>query len=178
MEIILRTWVEHLGERGDIVKVADGYARNYLLPRKMALLATTGNRKHVEREHQRMETHEAEEKAKAEAIAARMSAVALEFTRRVGDTEQLYGSVTSSDIAEALAEKGFDIDRRKLVLPDPIKALGQHQVPLKVHRAVTVALTVRVLRQGGERLPAQAVREGEAAAAPEETGSDPAGAAE
>jgi large subunit ribosomal protein L9 len=177
MEIILRTWVEHLGERGDIVKVADGYARNYLLPRKLALPATAGNRKHVERERQQMESREAEEKAQAEAIAARLATVDLEFTRRVGDTEQLYGSVTASDIAEALAEKGFDIDRRKLVLPDPLKALGDHPVPLKVHRAVTVTLTVKVLRQGGEPLPAEAPAEG-AAAAPGETGSDPADAAE
>jgi large subunit ribosomal protein L9 len=150
MEVILRTYVEHLGERGELVKVADGYARNYLLPRKLALLATEGNRKRVERERERMEAHEAEEKAQAEAIAARLGDLSIEFTRRVGDTEQLYGSVTSSDIAQFLKEQGFEIDRRKLVLPDPIKALGEHEVPLKLHRAVTVGLKVRVRRQGGE----------------------------
>ena len=178
MEVILRAWVEHLGERGDIVKVADGYARNYLLPRKLALPATTGNRKHVERERQQVEAREAEEKAQAEAIAARLESVELEFTRRVGDTEQLYGSVTAVDIAEALREKGFDIDRRKLVLPDPLKTLGAHAVPLKVHRAVTVALTVTVLRQGGEPLPAETTADDGAAAAAEETESGPADAAE
>ena len=176
MEIILRTWVEHLGERGDIVKVADGYARNYLLPRKLALPATAGNRKHVERERQQMEAHEAEERAKAEAVAARIEAVDLEFTRRVGDTEQLYGSVTAADIAEALREKGFDIDRRKLVLPDPLKTLGDHRVPLRVHRAVSVTLTVKVRRQGGEPLAAAAAPEAPEAAG--ETESGPADAAE
>ncbi len=154
MDVILRTYVSHLGERGDLVKVADGYARNYLLPRKLALPATEGNRKRVERERKLMEERETEEKAQAEAIAARLTALELEFTRRVGDTEQLYGSVTGVDIAGLLKEKGFEIDRRKLVLPDPIKALGTHEVPLKLHRAVTVALKVQVLRQGGEAEPA------------------------
>jgi large subunit ribosomal protein L9 len=178
MEVILRTWVEHLGERGDVVKVADGYARNYLLPRKLALPATVGNRKHVERERQRVETHEAEETAQAEALAARLKAAELAFTRRVGDTEQLYGSVTAADIAEALRQKGFDIDRRKLVLPDPLKTLGAHEVPLKVHRAVTVALTVTVSRQGGEPPRAEAPAEGAAVTAPGGTESGQADAAE
>jgi len=168
MEVILRTYVEHLGERGELVKVADGYARNYLLPRKLALPATDGNRKRVERERAIMEAHEAEEKSKAEAVAARLGNLSIEFTRRVGDTEQLYGSVTSSDIAQFLKEQGFEIDRRKLVLPDPIKALGEHAVPLKLHRAVTVGLKVRVLRQGGEpeapvETPAEAPAEDAAA---------------
>ena len=154
MEIILRTYVEHLGERSEIVKVADGYARNYLLPRKMALPATEGNRRHIERERKLVEAREADEQAQAEAVAAQLSAVAIEFTRRVGETEQLYGSVTSVDIAELLKERGFEIDRRKLVLPDPIKMLGQHEVPLKLHRAVTVVLKVRVRREGGEPVAA------------------------
>jgi large subunit ribosomal protein L9 len=149
MEVILRAHVDNLGRRGDIVKVADGYARNYLLPRKLALLATDGNRKHVERERKIMETREAEEKGQAEAIAARLASVEIAIQRRVGDTEQLYGSVTAADIAEYLKGKGFDIDRRKLILPEPLKTLGSHKVPLKLHREVTVPLTVQVVREGG-----------------------------
>ena len=150
MEVILREHVDNLGRRGDIVKVADGYARNYLLPRKLALPATDGNRKHVERERKIMETREAEEKSQAEAIAARLASVEITIARRVGDTEQLYGSVTAADIAEYLKGKGFDVDRRKLILPEPIKTLGSHNVPLKLHREVTVPLTVQVVREGSE----------------------------
>jgi large subunit ribosomal protein L9 len=151
MEVILREHVDNLGRRGDIVKVADGYARNYLLPRKLALPATDGNRKHVERERKIMETREAEEKSQAEAIAARLASVEIAIARRVGDTEQLYGSVTAADIAEYLKGKGFDVDRRKLILPEPIKTLGSHNVPLKLHREVTVPLTVQVVREGAEQ---------------------------
>jgi len=150
MEVILREHVDNLGRRGDIVKVAAGYARNYLLPRKLALLATDGNRKHVERERKIMETREAEEKSQAEAIATRLASVEIAIARRVGDTEQLYGSVTAVDIAEYLKGKGFEVDRRKLILPEPIKTLGSHNVPLKLHREVTVPLTVRVVREGAE----------------------------
>ena len=114
MEVILREYVENLGKRGEVVKVADGYARNYLLPRKLALPATDGNKKHVERERKIMETREADEKSQAEALAARLAAIDIGIARRVGDTEQLYGSVTAADIAEFLKAKGFEIDRRKL----------------------------------------------------------------
>ena len=130
MEVILRDHVEKLGKRGEIVKVSDGYARNYLLPRKLALPATEGNRKHVERERKIMETREAEEKSQAEAIASRLLTVDITIARRVGDTEQLYGSVTATDISDFLKTKGFEIDRRKLILPEPIKTLGEHDVPL------------------------------------------------
>jgi large subunit ribosomal protein L9 len=150
MEVILRQHVENLGERGQIVKVADGYARNYLLPRKLALPATAGNKKHVERERRIVETREAEEKGQAEAIAARLSAVDITIARRVGDTEQLYGSVTAADIADYLKGKGFEVDRRKLLLADPIKSIGSHTVPLKLHREVTVPLTVKVVKEGGQ----------------------------
>ena len=149
MEVILRDHVEKLGKRGEIVKVSDGYARNYLLPRKLALPATEGNRKHVERERKIMETREAEEKSQAEAIASRLATIDITIARRVGDTEQLYGSVTATDIAEFLKTKGFEIDRRKLILPEPIKAIGEHTVPLKLHREVTVPLKVRVVKEGG-----------------------------
>src|SRR3982750_592515 len=112
MEIILRAHVENLGDRGEIVKVADGYARNYLLPRKLALLATAGNKKQVERERVKFDAKEGEERKVAEALAARLTSAEVVIARRVGETEALYGSVTSSDIADALAAKGFEIDRR------------------------------------------------------------------
>jgi large subunit ribosomal protein L9 len=150
MEVILRQHVDNLGERGQIVKVADGYARNYLLPRKLALPASEGNKRHVERERKIMETREAEEKGQAEAIASRLSAVEITIARRVGDTEQLYGSVTAADIAEYLKAKGFEVDRRKLVLADPIKTIGEHNVPLKLHRNVTVPLKVKVVKEGAD----------------------------
>ena len=148
MEVILREHVDNLGERGQIVKVADGYARNYLLPRKLALPATDGNRRHVERERKIVEAREANEKAQAEAIAARLASVDITIARRVGETDQLYGSVTSADIVDFLKEKGFEIDRRKLILPEPIKAIGDHDVPLKLHREVTVPLKVHVVKEG------------------------------
>jgi large subunit ribosomal protein L9 len=149
MEVILREHVDNLGRRGEIVKVAAGYARNFLLPRKLALLATEGNKRHIERERRIVDVREAEEKAQAEAVAARMAAVLVSIGRRVGDTGQLYGSVTAADVAEFLLAKGFEIDRRRLILPEPIKALGEHEVPLKLHREVTVTLRVRVVKEGG-----------------------------
>ena len=148
MEVILRQHVDNLGRRGEIVKVADGYARNYLLPRKLALLATAGNKQHVERERKILEVREAEERGQAQAVATRLAAVTISIARRVGDTEQLYGSVTASDIADFLREKGFEIDRRKLILPEPIKAIGEFDVPLKLHREVTVPLKVHVVKEG------------------------------
>ena len=148
MEVILREHVDNLGKRGEIVKVADGFARNYLLPRKLALPATAGNRKHVERERKIMETREAEEKAAAEAVSTRLATVDISIARRVGDTEQLYGSVTAADIVEFLKAKGFEVDRRKLILPEPLKALGEFDVPLKLHREVTVPLKVKVVKEG------------------------------
>jgi large subunit ribosomal protein L9 len=113
MEVILREHVENLGQRGDVVKVANGYARNYLLPRKLALTVTEGNRKQIERERKVAETREAEERHSAEAIATRLADVVVTIQRRVGETEALYGSVTSADIAESLAAKGFEIERRR-----------------------------------------------------------------
>jgi len=149
MEVILRQYVEHLGKRGDVVKVAAGYARNYLLPRKLALPATDGNKRHVERERKIMEVREADEKSQAAGIASRLEAIEVVIARRVGETEQLYGSVTSGDIAEYLKAKGFEIDRRKLILPEAIKTIGTHSVPLKLHRDVTVPLKVQVVKEGG-----------------------------
>lgn len=150
MEVILRQHVENLGDRGQIVKVADGYARNFLLPRKLALPVTEGNKRHVERERKLVEQREAEDRGQAEGLAARLSEIEIAIARRVGDTEQLYGSVTAGDIAEFIKGKGFDVDRRKLILPEPLKALGEFDVPLKLHRQVTVTLKVKVVREGGE----------------------------
>ena len=148
MEVILREHVDNLGRRGEIVKVADGYARNYLLPRKLALVATDGNRKQVERERSKFEAKEGEERKVAEAIVERMANVEVTIKRKVGDTEVLYGSVTTADIAEALAAKGFNVDRRKLQLHEPIKKVGDVDVPLKLHRDVTTTVKVRVVPEG------------------------------
>jgi large subunit ribosomal protein L9 len=156
MEVILREHVDNLGNRGEIVKVADGYARNYLLPRKLALLATAGNKKHVERERKIVETREAEEKGQAEGIASRLNAIDITIARRTGDTDQLYGSVTSADIADYLKAKGFEVDRRKLILPEAIKAIGAYTVPLKLHRDVTVSLAVKIVKEGSSASAAAA----------------------
>jgi large subunit ribosomal protein L9 len=146
MEVILRDHVEHLGRRGEIVKVADGYARNFLLPRNLALPATEGNKKRIERERKLLEVREAEDRQAAEAIAMRLTALELTVPRKVGENDQLYGSVTNADIAEMLSEKGFELDRRKILLPDPIKALGETTVPVKLHRDVTAQLKIVVTK--------------------------------
>jgi large subunit ribosomal protein L9 len=151
MEVILRTHVDNLGRRGEVVKVADGYARNYLLPRKLALLVTEGNKKQIERERAKFDALEAEEKKVASAIAERLAGVEIEIARKVGETEALYGSVTSSDIAEALRAKGFDIDRKKLGLHEPIKKIGDVDVPVKLHRDVTTNVKVRVVAEKTEK---------------------------
>jgi len=151
MEVILREHVDNLGQRGEIVKVADGYARNYLLPRKLALLATDGNKKQIERERAKFEVKEAEEKKIAEALAARMSGLEIVIARRVGETDALYGSVTSADIAETMAARGFDIDRRKLQLPEPIKRISEVDVPVKLYRDVIATVKVKVVAEGAAR---------------------------
>ena len=148
MEVILRDHVENVGKRGEVVKVADGYARNYLLPRKLALRATPGNMKQIARERVKLDAVEAEEKGAAEAIAAKMAGVEVKITRKVGETEALYGSVTTADIAEALGKLGFETDKRKLGLREPIKKLGEYTVPLRLHREVTVSVPVKVLAEG------------------------------
>ena len=148
MEVILREHVDHLGNRGEIVKVADGYARNYLLPRKLALLANDGNRKQIERERGKFEAKEADEKKVAEAVAARVSAVEISVARKVGENEVLFGSVTSADVAEALAAKGVEVDRRKIQLADPIKKLGEFDIPIKLQREVTVTIKLKVVAEG------------------------------
>jgi large subunit ribosomal protein L9 len=149
MEVILREHIDNLGRRGEVVKVADGYARNYLLPRKLALLATEGNKKQIERERVKFEARETEEQKVAQAVAERLSTIEIVIARKVGETDALYGSVTSADISDSLAAKGFDIERRKLHLPEPIKKIGEIDVPIKLHREVTASVKVKVVAEGG-----------------------------
>jgi large subunit ribosomal protein L9 len=145
IEVILKEHVEHLGQRGEIVKVADGYARNYLLPRKLALAVTDENKRQIQRERAIAEAREADERIQAQALASRITAIELAIARRVGENDTLYGSVTSADIAEALAARDLPIDRRKIQLAEPLKSLGEHPVPVKLHRDVTVQLKVVVV---------------------------------
>jgi len=156
IEVILKDHVEHLGRRGEIVKVADGYARNYLLPRKLALAVTESNRRQIDAERKRAEAVEAEETQAAEALAARLSAAECVVARKVGESETLYGSVTSADIADALGAQQFEIDKRKIQLPEPIKALGEFDVPIRLHRAVTATVKVRVVSDEPGELAARA----------------------
>ena len=148
MEVILRAHVDHLGNRGEVVKVADGYARNYLLPRKLALPVTDGNKKQIERERVKLDAQEAHEKTAAEAVSSKMADLKVVISRKVGDTDALFGSVTSADIAEALGKLGFETDKRKLGLREPIKKLGSYTVPLRLHREVVVDIPVKVVGEG------------------------------
>ena len=145
IEVILKEHVEHLGQRGEIVKVADGYARNYLVPRKLALAVTAENKRQIERDRAKADAREAEELSVAQALASRIEAAEISIARRVGDQQALYGSVTSADIADALAARELTIDRRKIQLSDPIKTLGEHTVPVKLHRQLTVNVKVKVV---------------------------------
>jgi large subunit ribosomal protein L9 len=145
IEVILKEHVESLGRRGEIVKVADGYARNFLFPRKLALAVTAENKKQIERERAKAEARDAEELTIAQALAARLEAVEVAIARRVGENETLYGSVTSADVAEALAARSLTVDRRRIHLPDPLKTLGDHAVPVKLHRDVTAQVKVKVV---------------------------------
>jgi large subunit ribosomal protein L9 len=148
IEVILKEHVEHLGRRGEIVKVADGYARNFLFPRKLALAVTDENKRQIERERAKAEAREAEEVQIAQALATRLEAVELAIARRVGENETLYGSVTASDIDEALAARELGVDRRKIQLSEPLKTLGEHVVPVKLHREVTADVKVKVVAAG------------------------------
>jgi large subunit ribosomal protein L9 len=147
MEVILREHVDNLGRRGDVVKVAEGYARNYLLPRKLALPVTANNKRQIDRERKLAEARDLEEKGAAEAIATRLTQLEIEIPRRVGEHDTLYGSVTTADIAQALKDKGFDIDKRKVVLAEPLKSLGESTIPVKIHRDVTAQVKVKVVPQ-------------------------------
>ena len=147
MEVILREHIDNLGRRGEVVKVAAGYARNFLLPRKLALVVTEANKQQIERERKVAEVRDAQEHSAAEAYSQRLEQLEIEIARRVGENDVMYGSVTSADIAHALEAKGFELDKRKIQLVDPIKALGQVEVPVKVHRDVTARVRVKVVAQ-------------------------------
>lgn len=147
MDVILRDHVDNLGRRGEVVKVAPGYARNFLLPRKLALPVTESNRRLIDRERKIADTREAEQRQQAEAVAARLAGLELSIARRVGETEQLYGSVTSADLAEALAAKGFEVDKRRIQLDEPLKTLGEFTIHVKLHRDVIAQLRVQVVKE-------------------------------
>jgi large subunit ribosomal protein L9 len=149
--VLLREDIDDLGARGEIVRVKAGYARNYLLPRKLAVQATASNVKQIEQERGALLKKEAKEKGTAEEQAAKMKSLRLNFTRKVGDHGILYGSVTSMDIAEALKAQGYEIDRRRITLRDAIKETGEFAVPVRLHREVTVDIPVEVTAEGGAK---------------------------
>ena len=145
MQIILQEDVEKLGDRGQVVEVKAGYARNFLLPRKLAIEATAGNMKRLEKMRAAFAKKEAVERGDADKLAELLNSVSVEIARKSGENDQLFGSVTSADVAEALAAQGYTIDKRKIVLDNPIKLIGEYQVPIKLHRNVagTIKLTVK-----------------------------------
>jgi len=148
MEVILREDVEKLGNRGEVVKVAAGYARNFLLPRRLAVAATDANRKIVEQERQAHLRKEAKLKSEAVDLGQLLGGVSITIAQKAGENDQLFGSVTAKDVADALAAKNFTIDRRKVQLDEPIKQLGEYKVPLRLHRDVVIEITVTVVREG------------------------------
>lgn len=160
MEVILREEIEKLGIPGEVVKVAPGYARNYLLPRNLAVLATASNKKIIAQEKEAWLRREATFVNEASQLAELMAGLSLSFVHKAGESGQLFGSVTNKDIAEALAARSFTIDRKKIVLDQPIKQVGSYTVPIKLHREVVVQLAIAVKREGAEE---------EAAAAPAAT---------
>ncbi len=147
MEVILREDVDKLGNRGQIVKVADGYARNFLLPKRLAVAATESNKNIVEQERKAALRREAKEAADAAELGKMVETVTVIIAQKAGDNDQLFGSVTSKDIAEALEKQNYQIDRRKIQLPEPIKTLGEFKVPIRLHRDVTVEVTVNVVKE-------------------------------
>lgn len=148
MEVILREHIDNLGRRGDVVKVADGYGRNFLLPRKLALPVNEQNRRQIERERRVADARDLQERQDAEAIATKLAAVEIVFARRVGEHDTLYGSVTTADIADALTERKFDIEKRKIVLAEPLKQMGEFEVPVKIHRDVPAHVKVKLVPLG------------------------------
>lgn len=147
MQIILRDDVEHLGHRGDVVNVREGYGRNYLLPRGLAVRITDSNLKQVEHEKRVLTVKGKKEVGVAQDLKTRIEAIELKFERKVGETETLYGSVTNADIADGLAHKGVHVDKRKIVLTEPLKELGTFAVPIKLHREVVAEVKVHVARE-------------------------------
>jgi large subunit ribosomal protein L9 len=147
MEVILREEVEKLGRRGEVVKVAAGYARNFLLPKRLAVAATASNVKIVEQEKQAHLRREAKEISESQDLAKMLAAVQITIAQKAGENDQLFGSVTAQDIANSLEKQGYTIDRRKVHLEEPIKMLGDFKVSVKLHREVSVELPVHVVRE-------------------------------
>jgi large subunit ribosomal protein L9 len=147
MEVILREDISNLGARGQVVKVAAGYARNFLIPKKLAVTATGSNKKIVEQERQSHLRKEAKLQGEAQDLAKLVNGVSVTIKQKSGENDQLFGSVTSKDVADALAAKGFTIDRRKIQLDEPIKSLGEFKVPVKLHKEVTAEVTVVVAKE-------------------------------
>jgi large subunit ribosomal protein L9 len=150
MEVILKEDVVKLGSRGDVVKVAEGYGRNYLLPRKLAIEASAANKAVIEQMKAAAVRRSAKEKTQAEELGKQFDGLSVSFQRRSGEHDQLFGSVTSGDIAEALAKKGFDLDRRKIQLHEPLKTLGEFTVPIRLHKDVTTHLKVVIEKEATE----------------------------
>jgi len=147
MEVILREDIDKLGSRGEVIKVAAGYARNFLLPKKLAVAATPSNKKIVEQERQAHLRKEAKAQGEAQELATLMTGVTVTIIQKAGENDQLFGSVTSKDVADALVAKGYTIDRRKIQLDEPIKQLGEFKVPVKLHKEVTAEITVVVAKE-------------------------------
>ncbi len=147
MEVILREDIEKLGARGEVVKVAAGYARNFLLPRRIAVPATDSNKKIVEQEKQSHLRKEAKLAGEAQDLAKMISALTLTVARKAGESDHLFGSVTANDVADLLAAQHYNVDRRKIQLEEPIRTLGEHKVTVKLHREVSTEITVNVTRE-------------------------------
>ena len=150
MEVILKEDVAKLGSRGDVVKVAEGYGRNFLLPRKLAIEASSGNKKVIEQMRAASVRRSAKEKTQAEELSRQFDGLSVSFQRKSGENDQLFGSVTSGDLADALEKKGFNIDRRKIQVHEPLKTLGEFMVPVKLHKDVTAHLKVVIEKEAAE----------------------------
>jgi large subunit ribosomal protein L9 len=161
MEIVLRETIDNLGSAGEVIDVRPGYARNYLLPRKLAYRATPGNLKVIGQERQKMVRREAERRGEAEKLRDLLGQVEISFSRRVGEQEVLYGSVTSSDIAAELETQGFTVDRRKIVMDDHIKKLGEFVVPIRLFPEVVAEVKLRVVAENPDRLQPAPPKTGE-----------------
>ena len=172
MEVILKEDVADLGFRGEVVKVADGYARNYLLPRKLAMQATAANKAVIEQMKSAAARRSASEKAQAEELLTQLEPLVLSFTRKTGEAGHLFGSVTSSDIAAELAAQGHEIDRRKIQFGDPLKSVGEFKVAIRLHREVTARVTVKVQAEVTEEEKVAAANA--VSAAPAEEAAEPA----
>jgi large subunit ribosomal protein L9 len=147
MEVILREDVEKLGNRGDLVNVADGYARNFLLPQKKAVVASDSNRKIIEQERDAHNRREAKLKSEFEGVAKQLNGTVINISQKVGENDQLFGSVTAQNIADQLEKQNFHIERRKIQLDEPIRTLGEHKISVRLHRDVTAEVTVNVVKE-------------------------------